>query len=358
MAIKILKFKQMKNILFYTLIIMLLASCESDEVIYPDYTYETVYFPIQNPVRTLVLDEESRVDNSIDLEHAFTIGASVGGIYNNTKERVLNIKYAPELVNDFNLVTTTNDTLVVLPETYYSASSMSEIVIPKGEFTGRIRIDLKDEFFNDAKTVGLKYVIPFIILPSTKDSILSGKPIVENPIRTINSHWEVGLTPKDYTFFAIKYTNKYHGQYFHYGLDSIFNAGVFTSRQIYSTPFVEDNTISTVKTLSLSESIIDRLGGTNVGGQYQMKLKFNDDKTITISSVEGGVPVSGTGTYKESKDGIVWGGKGHKTLFLKYNFKDDLGNEHISIDTLVYRSSGIVYEEFNIKQDEIIEEED
>ena len=159
-----------------------------------------------------------------------------------------------------------------------------------------------------------------------------------------------GFTPMDYTLFGIKYANKYHGNYFHYGLDSLFNQiKVLVSAKRYSTKFVEDNNITKVTTASLSESTINRLGGTNVGDKYKVLLKINDDKTVSISSVPGGVAVSGKGVFKESKDGVVWGGKGNNTIILNYSYIDTDGT-HKCKDTLVYRTNAITFEDFKIKQ--------
>ncbi len=354
MAIEILKYKKMKKILVSLSIVSLLVSCDSKDVEFEDFTYQTVYFPVQNPIRTLVLSDEIRSDNSIDQEKAFTIGASIGGLYENRENRTLKIRLAPELVPNGPTTymitnTTPADTLAILPDSYYKASSLTDLVIPAGEFTGRIRIDLTDAFFADPKSAKLKYVLPLLITETNKDSILKGKSVVANPIRTTAAHWEPGKLPKDYTLYAINYANKYHGNFFHYGEDIITKNGVPVSTKTYNNPIVEKNVVTIVKTTSLSESTIDRLGGTNIGGKFIMGLKFNDDKTITITSVKGGVVVSGTGRYTDVKDGVSWGGAPHRTLYLTYTFKDDLGNDHSCTETLVYRSSAVVYKEFVLK---------
>jgi hypothetical protein len=357
MAIAILKYTKMKKIFVYMSIIVLLASCASEDVEYPDFTYQTIYFPVQNPIRTVVLGDEIRFDSSIDLEKAFSIGVNVGGLYENTKERKVSIKLAPELVpTDPTKLLITNttpaDTLVILPPSYYKASSLTEMVIPAGSLVGKIRIDLTDAFFNDPKSVNLKYVLPLIINPdpASKDSVLQGKPAVLNPSRTKRSDWLGGLTPKDYTLFAVNYTNRFHGVYFVYGLEQIFNsAGVLVTSKPYNTrPVIENNATTTLTTLSLSECLLSRLGSNVNNVLFQMKLKYNPDKTITLSSVKGGNVVTGTGKYKEAADGVVWGQKPHKTVMLDYSYKDAAG-EHRCKDTLVYRSSGIVYKEFTLK---------
>jgi Family of unknown function (DUF5627)/Domain of unknown function (DUF1735)/Domain of unknown function (DUF4361) len=358
MAIENLKFKMMKKILVYLPLFVLFLSCDSNEIKYDDFDYQTIYFPIQNPVRTIVLGDEIRSDNSIDLEKAFTIAANVGGLYENKTTRNLTIRLAPELVptDPATLLitnTTPADTLVVLPPSYYNASSLSEIVIPAGKFDGRIRINLTDAFFNDPKSTTLKYVLPLLIESSKEnDSILQGKKVVPNPIRTKIGDYEAGKRPKDYVLYAVNYANKYHGNYFHYGKDEVFKGGttpLVPPKPAYNTPDIERNLVTLVTTTSLSESIVNRLGGTNVGGTFQMKLKVNPDNTITISQVKGGVAVSGTGKFIEAKDGISWGGVKHKTMYLQYEFTDAAKDVHKCKDTLVYRSSGIVYREFVLR---------
>ena len=346
----------MKKILVYIPLFMLLLSCENNDIKFDDLSYQTVYFPIQNPVRSIVLGDEIRSDNSIDLEKAFTIAANVGGLYENKETRNLTIRLAPELVptDPLQLLitnTTPADTLVVLPANYYKASSLTDIVIPAGKFDGRIRIDLTDDFFNDPKSVTLKYVLPLLIESSKeKDSILQGKKLVPNPLRTRVADWEPGKRPKDYTLYAVNYTNKYHGNHFHYGLDSIFKGTTFSKRNVYSTkPDITSNLVTLVTTTSLSEATINRLGGTNVGSTFQMKLKFNTDKSISIIPVKGSVVVSGTGKFIEAKDGIAWGGQKRKTVYLNYRFTDAVGDVHRCKDTLVYRSSGLVYREFTLR---------
>lgn len=343
---------------------ILLVSCQNGEIEYPDYTYQTVYFPVQYPVRNLVLGE-SRYDTSIDKEHAFTIAVNVGGLYDyNGKDRVVYIKYAPELVtksfitgNDTTVLTSLSDTLRVLPASYckQDLTTIDRIIIPKGSFDGRIRIELTDAFFNDPKSIGVRYVLPFVILPTTEDSVLTGRPLdglLVKPSRLTKAHWKPGFTPMDYTLFAVKYSNIYHGNYFHYGVENLYKSDVFVSTKKYSTPFVEDNNITFVKTASLTESTIDRLGGTSIGDKYTIKLKVNDDKTITLSSVPNAkkdhVVVTGTGRVLNDNERVSWGGKPNPTIVLDYKFTDTNG-EHRCKDTLVYRTNNIIFQDYVLK---------
>lgn len=363
MAIEILKFKIMKKILVYLPLVVLFISCENSDVKYADFTYQTVYFPVQNPVRTLVFGDELQSDNSIDLQNAFTIAANVGGLYENIENRDIGIRLAPELVpTDVTQLLITNttpaDTLEILPASHYDASSLSNIQIPAGKFDGRIRINLTDAFFKDVKSVKLKYVLPLLIendRAKTKDSVLTGVPVGKRELssRTKVADWQTGKAPKDYVLFAINYANKYHGNYFHYGLDSIFKGTVYSKRTVHSKkPDIEVNPVTLVTTTALDGSTINRLGGINVGPQFRIGLTFNPDKSISISSVKGSIGVSsltGSGKFIEKSDGIAWGGKKHKTIYLKYQWNDAAGDTHKSYDTLVYRTSGVVYKDFTLK---------
>lgn len=375
----------MKKLFIYISIAVLIVSCRSNEIEYPDYTYQTVYFPVQYPVRNIQLGE-SRYDNSLDLDSSFTIGVNISGMYNNTKERIVYVRYAPELVAnaDTTLLTDLGDTIKVLPANYYTPdlSTLDKIVIPAGSFDGRIKIKLNSKFYSDPKTIGVRYVIPLVIVPSNKDtiftgirpisyilgkstpttldSVLIGQPVIglKYPNRMIIANWQAGFMPMDYTLFGVKYTNKYHGNYFHYGVDSTYKANVLTTKR-YSTSTIEANTITLLKTVSLTESTIDRLGGTNLATalnkfKYMMKLKFNNDKSIELSTVPNpptndAVVIAGNGRYLEPKDGISWGGKGRKTIILKYKFTDTNG-EHRCTDTIVYRTDAIVYQDFKVRQ--------
>ena len=372
----------MKKLLIYISIVVFFISCRSGEIEYPDYTYQTVYFPVQYPVRNIQLGE-SRWDNSIDLDSSFTIGVNVSGMYNNTENRDVYVRYAPELVTnaDTVMLTELGDTIKVLPSSYYTPdlSTLEKIIIPAGSFDGRIKIKLNSKFYNDPKTIGVRYVIPLVILPKslrdtvftgvrpmsyiltktlavTKDSVLIGKPVsgLRYPNRVITGNWEAGFTPMDFTLYGVKYTNKYHGNYFHYGTESLVKAPAAPVVKRYNTTKnIENSTITMLKTISLTESTIDRLGGTNLGAKYTLKLKFNADKTIALSSVptptNDHVVVTGTGKFLDSNEGIAWGGKGRKTIILDYSFTDATG-VHSCKDTIVYRTDAITYQDFKVRQ--------
>ena len=89
----------MKSINKFFLFIMVVAgftACENQPIEFPDFDHTAVYFPLQYPMRTLVLGED-RVDNTLDNELTFHIGVSIGGMYENTKDWNVRVEWAQEL---------------------------------------------------------------------------------------------------------------------------------------------------------------------------------------------------------------------------------------------------------------------
>ena len=343
----------MKKIIILFAMAFSIMSCENQPNDFPDFEAQTVYFPIQYPIRTLALGE-SRSDNSIDLEHAFSVGVAIGGMYENKEDRVVDIALAPELVTG---VTANGLPLQILPSNYYEAVDFSKITIPAGSFSGKLKVKLTDAFFNDPLSTGLNYVIPLKILTSTKDSVLSGTPLPEIGAaadRRKVDQWMPGFTPKDYTLFAVKYINKYHGTYLHRGVDETLTAEggtpVAGKTFTYQADYIEKDLLTLMTTKSLTTGVIDRLGGKNQGASFTAELTFNDAaKTITIASPSGDASLHGTGTFVLADDSKadVWGNKGHLTLYLDYYYK--VGAEfHHAKDTLVYRDNNMQYEQYTI----------
>src|SRR6056297_1317813 len=119
----------MRKILFLISIVALGAGCTNQEVEFDDYDFQGVYFPFQSPLRTIVLGDDVIGDNTIDLEHAFGIGVSIGGMYENTKDRVVMVEFAPELADSL-------EGIELLPDNYYDAT-FDNLTIPAGSFFGK-----------------------------------------------------------------------------------------------------------------------------------------------------------------------------------------------------------------------------
>lgn len=340
----------MKKILYLLSFVALFYSCNKDKV-FPDFAYQSVYFPHQTPVRSLMLGDEVIGDNSIDLEHAFSIGASLGGAYENTKDRVLTLEFAPELAS--NITDASGKQLKLLPAEYYKAS-FDKITIPAGSFFGKLRVDLTDAFFEDPLTAGLSYVIPLRIKDAAGDSVLNGTPVstVVSPDPRINDHWIV--PPKNYVLFGIKYINATHGVYLLRGRRTNISKNPQESVS-YSTRFLDDNDITMLSTKSLTENFMSTVGGTNKeesDSRYSLLLAFNKaNKSVTISRKDGStIVVSGTGKYysKEDPEAEGYNGKKHRTIYLDYTY-EDAGNTYHVNDSLVFVDTNMKMETFTVK---------
>jgi hypothetical protein len=338
----------MKKILYLLSIVTLFYGCENKDIDFPDFAFQAVYFPFQTPVRTLMLGDEEIGDNSIDLEHAFSIGASIGGMYANTEDREITIEFAPELA--VKITDGSGKALWLLPATYYNAT-FNKIIIPAGSFFGKLRVNLTDAFFADTLVTGLRYVIPLRITDAEGDSILSGKPRVSSPDPRIIADWTV--QPKNFVLFGVKYINPTHGVYLLRGKRTNVNNALDVVK--YSARFIDDNDMTKLTTRSLTENFMSTVGGTNKEGsnaKYSMKLKFNkDNKTVTVSRKNAvTVSVNGTGKFYSKADAEAesYNGKKHRTIYLDYTYIDGSNTYQVN-DSLVFVDTDMKFEEFAVQ---------
>ena len=131
--------------------------------------------------------------------------------------------------------------------------SSSKLLIPSGSFDGNVEVQLKDAFFNDPKAIKATYVVPLRIKSSNDvDSILQGKKSVNNPDPRIAGNWIT--VPKNYTMFAVKYINQYHGKYLHRGASTVKDAsGTVIDKAVYRTTYVVDNEVWNLVTNGLKQ---------------------------------------------------------------------------------------------------------
>ncbi len=328
-------------------IIILGFSCTNQDVEFDDFEYQAVYFPFQTPVRTLILGDEVEGDNTIDREHAFSIGVALGGTYENEEERVVAVELAPELTE--NITNADGDTLALLPSEYYNAT-FDRITIPAGSFFGKMRVNLEDAFFADPATVDLKYVIPVKITDAFGDTVLSGDPssLFEDPDPRVAEQWNT--PPKNYTLFGIQYINKLHGVYLLRGR-TINTTAATPDTTFYSTRFLTDNDMTKLTTRSLTESMVSTLGGTNKGGKYRMLLTFDEgSRDISLTQMDSTtVVVNGSGKFytKDDEEAESYTDYRHRTLYLDYTFEDG-GDTYHAMDSLVFIDTDVTFEEFQV----------
>jgi len=340
---KLIKIIIMKKIIALFSFILLLISCENIDSDYKDYDFQSVYFPFQYPVRTLSLGND-KMDNSLDKEHKFHVGISIGGLYaENSQEWTVDYEVDNTLVENF-LVNANTDTLKVLPSTYYTLNPAGTVIIPKGSFSGLIEVQLTDAFFSDPTSLKGNYVLPIKIIDTSADTILSGKKteaLTTTPNRHNLSDWESQKTPKDYTLFGIKYINPYHGKWLRrcqiVEKDPT-NTTVISTISIHNR-YAERDQIVELNTNSMAEVISNYVGNSFTSN---MRLIVSGT-TVTVTSENG--PLSAAGTGKFVTNGESWGGKPYDAFYLDYTYTLASGNKCSVKDTLVLRDRGIIVQE-------------
>lgn len=339
----------MKNIAYLFLILsVFFASCENEEWEFPDFDYQTVYFAHQYPVRTITLGEDI-FDTSLDNEWKFRIMATTGGVYENDHDIFIDVSVDNALVEDFLFQSGGNEVLA-MPVNYYTLQG-EQIVIPQGEIIGGVTVELTDAFFADPLALSRNYVIPVRMNNvQNADSILSGVSQVENPRRGVTTDWAV--QPKDYTFYAVKYINPYHGFYLRRGEDVIEGKNgnnELDQTIVRSEEHVEDDEVVMLTTESLNAVefplVFKDSEGNNIN--VSLTLKVDEEGNIRVEGAEdGGYTVSGSGKFVKDGEKNSWGATDRDAIYLDYEI--DLADFQVSsTDTLVLRNRGVAMETFS-----------
>lgn len=337
--------KEIKLILLTVLLTAIMISCQNQHIEFPDFEYTTTYFPYQYPIRTLVLGDYY-FNNENDNNLKFRISATMGGVYENRKDIVVDFVVDESLVEDMYIG---NQRILPLPVQYYQLSNNSRIIIPKGELHGSVYVQLKEDFLNDLDAVGplgTVYVVPLRMIKSTTDSILTGKATVADPDYRIRSDWEVA--PKNFTLFGINYINEYHGKFLLRGVSSQYDGNNLLATSVYRSKDVETDRVIDVLTASRNTVTytkdIARQTGTSPGN-FTMRITFGEGGIGTITTGEDS-PFPVTGSAKFVKDSESWGGKKRHAIYLDY-VVDDGNYLNKAKDTLVFRDKGVTFQEFN-----------
>ncbi|WP_400077456.1 DUF5627 domain-containing protein [Winogradskyella sp. R77965] len=380
-----IKFK----LIFIVALVFSAIACENQENDFDDFGSTSVYFPFQTPVRTLIQGDYDLGFNENDNNGRFEIGVVMSGVYNNDIDRRVHFELAPELIDAAALgVDTVN--VQILPASYYTIEQESPVTIPSGSTNGRIPVQLSDAFFDDplafADFEEVHYVLPLRITDFEElDSLLTGVPLVDNPIKIKDEDWDP--LPKDYTLFGIKFMNKYEGIYLRRGEDRIVGAsinevlqavgGVSTgvvlesnnvtidTSTVYRADFVVQDEPTKLKTTGRNSVFYTnrvRRAGLPSDDDISIILTFDENNNITITDVEGdNFIVTGSGQFVE--DGDEWGGESRDVIYLQYQYSDVATAEqvvafgtkiersvldltHTVNDTLVIRDRDVKFEEF------------
>lgn len=331
-----------KNLAYIGLasLILTFASCESSDNEFPDFDYQTVYFANQYGLRTIELGESEFVDNSLDNQHKMMIKATWGGGYTNRKNVIIDFKIDESLCDNL-YFKDTDQPLVPMPTSYYTLAS-ERIAIPQGQIMAGVEVQLTDAFFADEKSIGENYVIPMLMTSvQGADSILQGRPAVENPILTNSADWSV--QPQNFVLYAVKYVNPWHGEYLRRGVDHVTIGGV-SKDIVRHAQFVEKDEVVNISTKSMKDNLlplkIKDTDGKDIN--YTVHLTFAEDGTCALSSGSEDVVVSGSGKFVSKGEKNSLGGKDRNALYLDYTV--NLANNNIQVatkDTLVLRTRNV-----------------
>jgi hypothetical protein len=306
-------------------VLAILAACGNFEIDHGDYLYTSGYFPYQYPVRTIVLGDYI-YDNSNDNAHKFIISVAMGGVYKNEKDREFKFVVDESLCNNL-LFTSGGDPVRPLPSSYYTLSSQDRIVIPSGKVNGGVEVQLADAFFNDPQAIKRSYVVPLRIVGS--------------------SDVDTVLLSKNFTLFAVKFINEYHGVYFHYGTSSVKDAsGATTENTAYNTEkYVENNPVAKMVTTARHQVRTSlNFESRIITGAFDLMLTFNGNN-CTVSAPEG-VSYTATGSGEFKSKAYRWGNKERDGIAVNYTITTDKGT-YTADDVFVARDRSVVMEVFD-----------
>ena len=334
----------MKKIVFLSVLLIAgLTSCKNFDIDHPDYEYTSGYFPYQFPVRTLVLGDYI-YDNENDNNHKFLISAGIGGVYANEKDRTFNIQVDNSLCNGI-LFAAGGDQIKALPENYYSLSG-NKIIVPKGKMNGGVEVQLTDAFFNDPAAIKNTYVVPVRLVSSNDvDTILIGQSSNPSADPRIASQWLVA--PKNFTMFAVKYINEFHGTYFRYGTSTVKDlTGAVVENTNYNTEkYVENYPILKLNTSGRYQVSISTFFQSKImENSLNLILTFNGNNCTVSAPTGSPYTITGSGEFQSKK--YSWGNKERDGIVLNYTISDGT-HVYQANDVLVIRDRGVTMEVYS-----------
>lgn len=368
-------------------IVAAFASCKSQDIDYPDYDEQTVYFAYQTPIRTMVMGVDDLGSTADNDTKACKIYATMGGSYNGRKVKV-DVAVDESLCNNLYFDLGCTDPILAMPSSYYQLSGST--IDYNGDIKGALDVQLTDAFFNDPKSYEGKYVIPVVMKSQTGvDRILAGEynPGITSGSRFDGDAWFVA--PKDYVLYCVRYISKYEGYYLPKGtVTTVYNGANSTKTypdvaweyisnddalffdtkgvntvvlpvQALASKVVDGETLTrTYKTEAILTFSGDNCTVSCSGtGTYAHEELVNGEKTTVTEEVP--VSLTGSGTFTEKSDKYAWGTdpdtkqpKARAGLALKFNASWSCGEAaQLNADydmALQRRGSGNTVETFNV----------
>lgn len=312
----------MKKILAIIVLTIAMSSCYEEYLL--DYPYTGIYFAFQQDVRTFIVGEGMK----------FEVGASLGGVKQNTRNRNVDFILDPALITPARLAlmkssswahikdpTTSVTALQLLPTNFYQMTpSTTTMVIKSGWHGGTVVIKADSTtFLNDSvRTINSTYVLPFYITAADADTILESKR---------------------YNIVGTKFENMLYGNYWHGGAAVINRPSKADTTIRYKTTVpTQENLIWTLKTVGPSTLTCNGYYNKTVtAGKKMMNLTVKGTKVYLTDGTDSGATLDllpdGECTFNNSK--LLQDRK----IFLKYRYLDQVtGYTYHCTDTLTFRN--------------------
>jgi hypothetical protein len=311
----------MKKFLYLAITAMLLTGCYEPYV--KDYDWSGVYIAYQYDLRSLVVGEGMK----------FKVGAVLGGVINNNKDRYVDFVVDNALITDSLTAfggTTAMDgmkltpsqnyvslaiskagitSLTPVPSNLYSLSASDRIIISKGNHTGTMTF----------KADSLAFI---------SDPNAGHNPYYAIAWRITSADADVVINEKSFGIIALRLENMFFGSWYHGGKSVVKNAsGIEQSSDVYPTTIPSGD--GTPKVYCLTTS-----------GAFTCSTNYFHNKagSMTIGMDGKKVTVSGPGIVDLGCD---WNKESHiqnRKIFLNYKYGNEFGGFTEVTDTLTFRN--------------------
>ena len=305
----------MKKILIVLLLAVAMGSCYEDYI--TDFDYDGIYFPYQTDVRTFVVGEGMKIE----------VGATLGGVRENTRDRIVTFSIDNSLVNAAALTAMKGGapyikdavapvtTLLPVPASYYTLSNNNTMVIKSGLHMGSVVMKIDSaKFLADPNSLYANYAIPFNMLTADADTILASR-------RT--------------AVIGLKYENMLFGKYWHGGVTTEKDAaGNTVSTTLYYTAVNQpENKVWTLTTVAPNALVANGISA-NTSAKQEMMLTL-DGTNITVNTMAGSTfPVTANGASSFNRAKLLQ----NRKILLNYKYVNAAGNTCFAQDTLTFRN--------------------
>ena len=323
----------MKKLIAFIVVSIAMVSCYEEYLL--DYPYTGIYFPNQMDVRTFVVGEGMQ----------FKVGATLGGVRQNTVDRNVTFSLNSELITAARLASMQSSSwnhvknptaavtaLELLPASHYSLSHNSTMVIKSGLHTGTVTVKADSVAYlaDSLKTCRIStYVLPFYITSADADTVLESRR---------------------YNVVGTMFENMLFGNYWHGGAARVskYNQPTVDSATVVYRWAVND-IASKIWTLTTAGPSTLYTNGyynlTTTKNELKLVLKGNN---VYVSSATGSTNTylaDGPSTFNRSK--LLQ----ERKIFLKYKFVAK-NKTYYCTDTLYFRNR--LRDGVNEWQDEIL----